>query len=49
MWQAESLGLTDAASWEQTQAVLLQISFIDAPLANLEAVYTNRFVLAAQP
>jgi NitT/TauT family transport system substrate-binding protein len=49
MWQAETLGLTDAASWEQTQAVLLQISFIDAPLANLEAVYTNRFVLAAQP
>ncbi len=48
MWQAETLGLTDPASWEQTQDVLLQINFIDAPLDSLEAAYTNRYVLAAE-
>lgn len=49
LWRAETLGLTDPASWEQTQEVLLQINFIDAPLENLENAYTNRFVEAAQP
>lgn len=49
LWDAETLGVTDPASWEQTQEILLQINFIDGPLENLEAAYTNRFVLAAQP
>lgn len=49
LWEAETLGITDPASWEQTQAILLQINFIDAPLENLESAYTNRFVQAAQP
>jgi NitT/TauT family transport system substrate-binding protein len=49
LWQAETLGFTDPASWEQTQAILLQINFIDAPLENLENAYTNRFVEVAQP
>lgn len=49
LWEAETLGITDPASWEQTQEILLQINFIDAPLDNLESAYTNRFVLAAQP
>jgi NitT/TauT family transport system substrate-binding protein len=49
LWEAETLGVTDPASWEQTQEILLQINFIDGPLDNLEAAYTNRFVLAAQP
>jgi len=49
LWKADTLGITDPASWEQTQAVLLQINFIDAPLDNLENAYTNRFVEAAQP
>jgi NitT/TauT family transport system substrate-binding protein len=49
MWQAETLGLTESESWEQTQEILLQINFIDAPLDNLDVAYTNRFVLAAQP
>ena len=49
MWQAETLGLTDPVSWEQTQAVLLQIEFIDAPLEFLEDSFTNRFILTAQP
>lgn len=49
LWQAETLGITDPTSWEQTQEILLQINFIDAPLDNLENAYTNRFVEAAQP
>jgi NitT/TauT family transport system substrate-binding protein len=49
MWRADTLGRTDPAAWEQTQDVLLRIGFLDRPLDNLEAVYTNRFVEAAQP
>jgi NitT/TauT family transport system substrate-binding protein len=49
LWEAETLGVTDAASWEETQDVLLSIGFIDAPLPDLSAAYTNDFVLAAQP
>jgi NitT/TauT family transport system substrate-binding protein len=49
LWRADTLGLTDAASWEATQQVLLDIGFIDEPLANLSAAYTNDFVLATQP
>lgn len=49
LWEAETLGITDPASWEQTQEILLQINFIDEPLENLESAYTNRFVQAAQP
>jgi NitT/TauT family transport system substrate-binding protein len=49
IWRAGTLGLTDAASWQRTQDVLLEIGFLDAPLPNLAAAYTNDFVLAAQP
>lgn len=49
LWEAETLGITEPASWENTQDILLQIDFIDAPLANLQDAYTNRFVEAAQP
>jgi hypothetical protein len=49
MCHSETLGLTESESWEQTQEILLQINFIDAPLDNLDVAYTNRFVLAAQP
>lgn len=49
LWQAETLGLTDAAAWEQTQAVLLEIGFLDEPVEDLEAAFTNEFVLKAQP
>ncbi|MGB4872255.1 MAG: ABC transporter substrate-binding protein [Candidatus Promineifilaceae bacterium] len=47
LWQADTLGLTDAASWQQTQAVLLDMGFLDAPLPDLNAAFTNEFV--AQP
>ena len=49
MWQAETLGQTDPESWGQTEAVLLEIGFLDAPVNNLAAAYTNEFILAAQP
>lgn len=49
LWEADTLGFTDAASWQQTQDVLLQMGFLDAPVDNLEAAYTNAFVQTAQP
>lgn len=49
MWRADTLGLTDEASWQRTQEVLLEIEFLDAPLSDLSAAYTNDFVLSAQP
>ena len=45
IWQADQPGVTDPASWVQTQEVLLQMGLLDAPVANLEAAYTNQFVL----
>ena len=48
LWQAEPLGVTDAASWEQTQAILLQMGFLDAPVSDLASAYSNEFVLAVQ-
>jgi NitT/TauT family transport system substrate-binding protein len=49
MWEAETLGGTDAASWAQTEAVLQQIDFLDASLDDLDAAYTNEFIEANQP
>ncbi|MEM7335990.1 MAG: ABC transporter substrate-binding protein [Chloroflexota bacterium] len=44
MWEAETLGVTEASSWEQTQQVLIDMGFLDGPVENLEAAYTNEFV-----
>lgn len=49
LWTADTLGMTDPASWAQTQEILIQMGFLDAPLPDLEAAYTNRFINAAQP
>ncbi len=48
MWRAEQLGISDAASWETMQQVMLDIGFLQAPLADLSAVFTNEFVEKAQ-
>jgi len=44
LWDADQLGLTDADSWAQTQDVLLQMGFMEAPLDDLAAAYTNDFL-----
>jgi NitT/TauT family transport system substrate-binding protein len=44
LWQSDTPGRTSAEAWQQTQDALLQIQFLDAPVANLEAAYTNHFV-----
>lgn len=49
LWQADTLGVTDGASWQQTQDILLQMGFLDAPVADLDGAFTNEFVLAVQP
>lgn len=46
LWDAESLGYTEPASWEMTQSVLLDMGFIPEPI-DLEAAFTNAFVPAA--
>lgn len=49
LWQADTLGATEPASWEQTQAVLLEASLLDVPVSDLERAYTNQFILESQP
>ncbi len=49
LWRADTLGLTEASSWQQTQAVLLNMGFLDAPLADLNAAFTNEFVSQPMP
>lgn len=49
LWKADVLGLTEHESWQRTQDILLQIGFLDQPLDNLEAAYTNDFVEALTP
>jgi len=49
LWRTDTPGLTDAASWQQTQAVLLSMGFLDAPLADLNAAFTNEFVSQPMP
>jgi NitT/TauT family transport system substrate-binding protein len=44
LWQADRLGVTDLASWQRTQQALLDIGFLDGPLPDLEAAFTNEFV-----
>jgi NitT/TauT family transport system substrate-binding protein len=46
LWQADTLGLSDLSSWENTQQVLLDAGLMDKPLADLTAVFSNEFVLA---
>ena len=46
LWQASTLGLSDIASWQNTQDILLQAGLMDAPLVDLKAVFSNEFVLA---
>jgi NitT/TauT family transport system substrate-binding protein len=49
LWEAAVLGQTDATSWQQTQDVLLQLGFLDAPVEDLEAGFTNEVIEKVQP
>lgn len=44
VWEAETLGVTDAASWQNTQDTLIGMGFLDGPLADLDRAYTNEFL-----
>ncbi len=44
LWQADTLGLIDAQSWQNTHDALLSAGLLDAPVPDLDAAYTNRFV-----
>jgi NitT/TauT family transport system substrate-binding protein len=49
MWDAAMLGQTDAASWQKTQEILLQMGFLDAPVEDLDAAFTNAIIEKVQP
>jgi NitT/TauT family transport system substrate-binding protein len=49
IWQADTLGLTTADSWQKTHDILLGAGLLDAPVENLEAAFTNEFVEKVQP
>lgn len=44
MWRADQPGVTDAASWQQTQDILLEMGFLDGPVEGLDGAFTNEFV-----
>lgn len=48
LWDADTLGYTDPASWETTQATLLQMGFMEAPLDDLTSAYSNAFLPGAE-
>jgi len=49
MWTAGTLGQSELDSWQRTQEALIQIGFLDAPITDLEAAFTNEFILDSQP
>lgn len=49
LWQTEQLGHTDAASWSQTEQILLDMGFLDVPFNDLSQLYDNQFVNKVQP
>lgn len=48
LWENDAPGYTDPASWQRTQAILLEMGLLDAPLTDLESAYTNRFITAVE-
>lgn len=44
MWRGATLGETDPASWQTTQDTLMSMGFLEGPLDDLEAAYTNEFL-----
>lgn len=48
LWRADPLGQTDPASWTETEQLLLRMGLLDAPVPDLDQMYTNDFVAGAQ-
>ncbi|MCB8935366.1 MAG: ABC transporter substrate-binding protein [Candidatus Promineofilum sp.] len=44
LWQADQLGRTNPAAWQQTQDILIEMGLLSAPLPDLAATFTNDFV-----
>ena len=44
LWKGEPLGHTDPAAWRTTEETLLAMGFLNEPLDDLEAAYTNEFL-----
>jgi len=44
LWRSDTLGLTNPAAWEETQMVLIDVGFMEEPLADLTAAYDMRFL-----
>jgi len=49
MWNAETLGYTEAATWDRTQEILFEMGLLDEPIENLDAAYSNDFIEKVQP
>lgn len=43
LWDAETLGLTEAEAWEATQETLITMGFVETPL-DLSLAFTNQFI-----
>jgi NitT/TauT family transport system substrate-binding protein len=48
-WRADTLGLTEEASWQRTQDLLIEMGLLDKPVTDLPAAFTNEFVSKVQP
>jgi NitT/TauT family transport system substrate-binding protein len=44
LWRSDTLGLTNPAAWEDTQAILIKIGFMEQPLDDLAAAYDMSFL-----
>ncbi len=44
LWEADALGRTDPASWQQTQELLIEMGLLNGPLSDLDEAYTNQFI-----
>lgn len=44
LWDADQIGYSDPDSWVTTQENLLLMQFLDAPLDDLDAAYSNEFL-----
>ncbi len=49
LWDAETLGYTEAAAWERTQEILLAMGLLDTAVEDLDAAYSNAFIEKVQP